>query len=621
MSSDGRLLTAGGRLVRAWDPVTGNPAGSFRTAEEVKLARFSPDGRRVLTTHNSEVNVWDAGGERQVRLPHVAGFPDIAQSPIYASFSADGLRLLTAWNVEHRSGHVRVWSAGTGEPVGPALDHSFVIRRATFGPDSSRVATACGDYTARVWDPASGKQVGRSLRHSASVFEAAFSPDGARVATGSTDRTARVWDATTGDPITPPLRHGGYVYGASFSPDGKWLATASGLPDASQGEVRLWDAATGEPLSPPLPGAPWGGHAPSFTPDGSRLVADAGGGVFVWDLTPSNRRLDELREVTRLLSAKRIDATGATVSEEAAALLSAWESWRARHPEAAGVASSAPARWHRRQAAEAIRRGQWFAADWHSTRLITSGEADSSAWAERGDARLHLGDLAGAAADLERAEQLGPPRWTNWAELGDARARLGDLAAASAAYARATELPGADAWAWYRRALLQACDGDVGGYRTTCAAAVDRFLPSGDEPSIGAVAMACELQDGAVADLGGLIAALRGARGGKGRSYLGRVGALLLRSGDPAGAVKTLEEARAGLGQGDGPWQWLPLALAHDRLGHKDQARDLLRKATAWLEGPAGRDLAWNDRLGLDLLRREAAARIPAPGEDAAKPR
>jgi tetratricopeptide (TPR) repeat protein len=372
--------------------------------------------------------------------------------------------------------------------------------------------------------------------------------------------------------------------------------------------MRLWDAETGEPLSPPLPAPPWYGPPAEFTPDGRRLVGHGAGGVEVWDLTPDHRPLSNLQEFSGILAGHRLDPTGTAVPEDPAAVLSAWEGWRAHHPD--GEPTMDRSGWHRQRADDAMSRRQWFAADWHLTRLIESGRADASAWADRGTVRDGLGNLPGAAADYERAGELEPERWQTWSALGNIRGRLSDPPAAARAYARAVGLGADDPWAWYRLALLQANAGDVESYRKTCAGALDRFVASGDEDPIDAMAMACAVREGALPDLGGLIAALRAAGGGKNFRYLNWVGTLLLRAGDAAGAVEVLDDARVGLGRGESPWVWLPLALAHARLGHNEEARRWMTKAAEWLDGPEGRNLSWPDRMHLELLRREATERI-----------
>jgi hypothetical protein len=79
--------------------------------------------------------------------------------------------------------------------------------------------------------------------------------------------------------------------------------------------------------------------------------------------------------------------------------------------------------------------------------------------------------------------------------------------------------------------------------------------------------------------------------------------------------------------QKEAPVTWLLLALAHHRLGHADEARRWLAKAKLWLDlaeqnpdvpGEGGlaawNMLPWQERVLLQLLRREATAAVRDAG-------
>jgi WD40 repeat protein len=83
-------------------------------------------------------------------------------------------------------------------------------RRASDGlacsPDSTRLVSAASDTLARVWDAGTGKPIAPAMRHSTFVRRATFTPDGRLVVTLE-DHQARLWDSATGDLLTPPLPH------------------------------------------------------------------------------------------------------------------------------------------------------------------------------------------------------------------------------------------------------------------------------------------------------------------------------------------------------------------------------------------------------------------------------
>src|SRR5208282_2130821 len=126
------------------------------------------------------------------------------------------------------------WPVVTG-----AIKHDGAVIFAQFSPDGQRVVTASTDQTARVWDAATGKALSEPMKHDGAVYSAQFSPDGQRVVTASTDQTARVWDAATGKALSEPMKHDGWVNSAQFSPDGQRVVTAS-----SDKTARVWDVLT-----------------------------------------------------------------------------------------------------------------------------------------------------------------------------------------------------------------------------------------------------------------------------------------------------------------------------------------------------------------------------------------
>ncbi|MBP8258649.1 MAG: protein kinase [Verrucomicrobia bacterium] len=243
----------------------------------VTSARFSPDGRRILTAaRDNTACVWDAATSQPVTAPlrhdptrikpgeFMAGV-----HPLVAAFSPDGRRVATG----SIDGAARIWDAAAGVPLTAPMLHSNWISWVVFSPDGSRVATACKDGVARLWDSLTGKPLGVELQHDAWINSVEFSPDGLLVVTASDARAACIWETATGKPAGPPLRHQREVNHAVFSPDGRKVATAS-----VDGRAQVWDARTGQALGQPL------AHASSvlrvaFSPDGSILATAS------WDKT------------------------------------------------------------------------------------------------------------------------------------------------------------------------------------------------------------------------------------------------------------------------------------------------------------------------------------------------
>ncbi|KAG2358212.1 WD40-repeat-containing domain protein [Suillus spraguei] len=81
------------------------------------------------------------------------------------------------------------------------MGHTGAVWSVSFSPDGTRIVTGSSDSTVRLWDAGTGEPVGEPLRgHTDLVLSVSFSPDGTRIVTSSQDRTVRLWDAGTRQP-------------------------------------------------------------------------------------------------------------------------------------------------------------------------------------------------------------------------------------------------------------------------------------------------------------------------------------------------------------------------------------------------------------------------------------
>jgi serine/threonine protein kinase/WD40 repeat protein len=239
-SPDGKRLVAASseKTARVWDAITGKELVVIRGhAYSILDAMFDPSGGFVATVCKDAVYVWDSFTGKRVAIWGEAG--EITA----AGFSPDGLRMAVAYSVEERRRpprfHVKIkedWQ--TGAPSAKLEGCDCRVSELTFGPDSSRLATAGVDKKVRVWDVSNGQCLA-TLEHPEQVSRLAYHPDGVILASAAEDKNVRLWDTVTNQQLAVIRAHNDGVTGVAFSPDGRRLATAS-----RDGTAKIWDLLT-----------------------------------------------------------------------------------------------------------------------------------------------------------------------------------------------------------------------------------------------------------------------------------------------------------------------------------------------------------------------------------------
>jgi WD40 repeat protein len=322
-SRDGKWIVTGcmDRAARIWNAATGEVVWTLpgQHEEPVTWAELNADASRVLTVSRQDrtARIWDrASGKVLSVLSH----PENAKSRSYsdeicmARFSPDGTRVVTFFGVLPDV-TARVWDAASGEQL-HVLKHNGPLRCARFSPDGEAIVTGSRDKTARIWRTRDGSEIA-VIKTNGSVEEALFSPDGSKVLTVGDDadwryRTddngqivpagmrsssdtddhfaGRVWAASTGASLVDlhwPIDADGTVHSAAFSPDGKWIATGA-CDNGMAFPPCLWDAASGRlraELKQPEEGAgrSVGPSEVTFSRDSDKVAATfADGTAVVW---------------------------------------------------------------------------------------------------------------------------------------------------------------------------------------------------------------------------------------------------------------------------------------------------------------------------------------------------
>jgi len=216
---------------------TGKPLGFLRNRDVglLREALFTPDGKRVVTTHNSGImTVFDAEKQKFIK-----------------SFTA--------------------------------FDAKLVQNGMAISPDSKRVCSAVGkgtEWNVNVWDLESEKEVLNWTASDKPIYGVAWSADGKWIVSCGVDQTVKVWHADTGKLHKTLTGATKTVSRVSIHRDNNRIAAS-----CFDGIVRIWDLTTGQVVKTFDLGT-LGNGAVAFSPDGKRLAASAPGIVRIWDLTP-----------------------------------------------------------------------------------------------------------------------------------------------------------------------------------------------------------------------------------------------------------------------------------------------------------------------------------------------
>ena len=273
-SPDGRrLLTASDdfdSVLHVWDAASGKPAFSLPKQEPyIQAAAFSPDGRLIITAASASARVWnsDTGRLRYSLDGHSLVINDFAVSP-------DGASLATASD----DGTVRVWDLQTGRPLANLRGGSDGFSVVTFSPDGARLAAGTAKGDVRIWEKQRYSEIALVSYHSDRVTSVAFNAASSAVLTGSWDKTVRLTEIGNERESKVVGRHDAAIRIAVLSPDGSRIVTNS-----NDGTVRLFDAGSLSEIAVLQIGVElvW---TVRFTPDGRFFAtANSDGSTRLWE--------------------------------------------------------------------------------------------------------------------------------------------------------------------------------------------------------------------------------------------------------------------------------------------------------------------------------------------------
>jgi WD40 repeat protein/tetratricopeptide (TPR) repeat protein len=559
---------------------------------DVTHASPSPDGRWLRVAAGRELRVWETELPGPRAVP-----PDVAAVRWPGGLRPDP-------RPAPGSAAVRLLDAATGQPAaaelrGPAA-RAHDIATAAISQDGVRAVTGAESGDVRVWAADTGTPIGPVIAAGAPVAAVALSPDGEYVL-AATAGYARVWDGRSGRPTCAPLPlpANATVNQATFSPDGRWvLLVWSGWPSGNW--ARVWDVGAGQPVTPALDLGPRTRAA--FTPDQRALVTGRPAGAECQiNLEPIDWPAADVVRLAGVMAGHDLDETGGVVvpppADARARQLALWP--RVRQAAELDDPMFAFAR-HRRLANHAEALLDWADVVVHLDKATILGPATGDLFRQRGTAHVQLKQWPQATADLSRAGDAATP---------------------------------ADQ---FRRAFAALAQGNLAEHRSACRTLLQIAMSSRGSGTIEGlqirelVPWVLSLAPDSVPDYSHAIGLARQVSEADGQTTdFGNVGLMLYRIGRDEDALRQVtaalprvEEYAVGEKETAGSQaieKWLTLALIHHRLGHSDEAKRWLAKATTWLsDNPiAVTRWKWFEGVAVDVLRKEVEATFN-PGRNTA---
>ena len=329
-----------------WQRLTHLDARTLRHGYPLLIARFTPDGKRIVTAAYDKVVVWEAASGRELFTikGHSTGRGSIAGIQSFA-LSLNGKWIVTgSWDST-----AKVWDATNGRALLTLKGHRGQVTSVAISQDGRTIVTGSVDDTAKIWEAASGRELftleghpesvsfvafasdqkvvthsatmtkvwdaasGRELRtlesdtNSMNVRRVALSPDGQRIVMAGSDGAAKVWDTSTGKELLTLKDQSGKIRSIAFSPDGKWIVSGG-----TDGLAKLWETLNGQELLT-LNGHGGAVESVAFSMDGSRLITgNRDRTATVWDVA-SGREMLTLKGHSHQITSLAFSPDGARV--------------------------------------------------------------------------------------------------------------------------------------------------------------------------------------------------------------------------------------------------------------------------------------------------------------------
>jgi eukaryotic-like serine/threonine-protein kinase len=638
---DGRSLAVGFGIysgegvysVKLYEVATGHETETFPGPKGgVNDLAFHRDGRRLAVAGSEIVEVWDVVARTKVH--ELRGHSNWVYG---VAFSPDGKWLATGgWD-----GTIKLWDAATGVERRIITGHEGFVLDLAFSPDSRSLASTSEDRSVRLWEVPTSRRIGVFHGHTEFVQAVAFAPDGRVLASGGEDGRLKLWDRLASLPVVinevEPR-----MMGLWYRRDGRRIVISTSIQgqDTRQG----WDPSTGE-LDPTLTGidrsklqdnylpypaqiSPAVPIPTATSPDAKRRARGLPGH---FSTSGREQRAKDLARTVEVLDVATGRVLHTLVGHTAEVICIAFS------PDGRRIATASFDRtvklW------DAATGREVFTLQGHEGGVIALAfSPDGSRIVSGGlDRTARVWDATPLPAGILHAQEsryqqkqteLKALRDKSEAEedagMGNksTQIRQWDITADDIGKSLESDPNSLPARYLHIMALLEA--GDRAGIRRACEDLLNRFGKTGNPAQANSVAWYCVLAPDAVADPKAPVRLARSALAGypeRGRprsDVLKTLGAAQYRAGRFEEAIRRLEESIQTRGDGGDPKGIAFLALAHHRLGHRDEAERWLARLVA-SRPTEGFDFSRDD-VEIRILHREAGSIIQGSPSAPARP-
>jgi WD40 repeat protein len=637
-SPDGRSLAVGFGVysgegvhaVQLYEVATGQETDTFPGPKGgVNDLAFHPDGRLLASAGSGVVEVWDVRAHTKVH--ELRGHTNWVYG---VAFSPNGRWLATGgWDRT-----IKLWDAATGEERQTILGHEGFVLDLAFSPDGHALVSASEDRSVRLWEVPTGRRIGVLHGHTDFVQAVAFTPDGRELASGGQDATLKIWNRQTSLPVVLEEVEPGMM-GLWYRRDGRRIVVSTVMQ--GQSTRKGWDLSTGE-LDPTLTGIDRSKLQEEYLPYPVQITP----GVPVPTATSPDAKL-----LARGLPSANLTLQRERRSKSASSTIEVWDmaTGRVLHnlvghtaeviciafsPDGRRIATCSNDRtvklWDTATGRDV------FTLRGHTASVIALAFSPDGCRIVSGglDRTARVWDATPLPAEILQAQEA------RYQQKRTELKALRDLSEAEKSAGAPTNLSLRSRWnwsaddigksiesdpnnLWLRRLhiLMLVEAGNRAGIRRACEDLLQRFGKTPDAEQASSVAWYCALTPDAVADHGALVrlaeAALAGhpERGLPRSEVLKTLGAALYRAGRFEEATRRLDESMQTRGDGGDLRGVAFLALAHHRLGHRDEATRWLDKLVAY-QPKEGFDFSRDD-VEIRILHREAESLILGSGSAA----